>query len=639
MNFFDAQERARKNTRNLLLLMTAAVVAIVISVTLVIAAIIWIGGTNTASYQPFPVWALTNLEFLAAVALVIAAFIGIASLYRIVVLRQGGSRVARDLGATPISMDDKDPLRRRLYNVVEEMAIASGIPVPNVFVLDQEAGINAFAAGFRPEDAAVAVTRGTLETLNREELQGVVAHEFSHVLNGDMRLNIKLMGPLFGILSIGLLGRMLLRSNRRSAARSKGAGAAILLGAGLTITGYVGLFIGRLIKAGVSRQREYLADASAVQFTRQTKGISGALKKIAGLAEGSAIDDADAEEVSHMLFSNGLPSLSQALATHPPLFMRIHALDPSFTETQMAKLSTSRSQLEPPEEAAPGISGFADARTGAPNADTVLETVGHPADNHIEAARGFLNTIPPKLRASLGAPNEALLILPAMMLHSDSNIRQQQMALLTQQLGAARAGQISGLNNELDSFGYEARLPLLDLVLPVIKSLPAGRIHYLNDLLEQLAITDNRLELFEYALLRNFQGYMRNAAEPGIRQRWKNLSAPHMIAAAATLLAIFARHGNADTEAADKALRLGLHTLGQPAAEPVAAADWIKTADTALNSLKHCTPNGRQQVLRALLVTAMADGEIRQREAELLRAFCMMLDIPLPPILVDADRE
>jgi Zn-dependent protease with chaperone function len=656
MNFFDTQERARRKTRYLLFLMTLAVGAVAASVTTVIALTRWLSSSTTMA-APFTNWAWANRELLAAIALAIVGFIGIASLYRVATLRQGGSRVVRDLNGTSVSPDDSDPLRRRLRNVVEEMAIASGVPMPEVFVLDHEPAINAFAAGFRPEDAAVAVTRGTLETLNREELQGVIAHEFSHVLNGDMRLNIRLMGPLFGILSIGLLGRMLLRGNRRSGNRSKGASAALLLGAGLTIAGYAGLLAGRLIKASASRQREYLADASAVQFTRQTSGIAGALKKIAGLSEGSEIESTDAEEISHMLFASGLSSfslgsLSGALASHPPLFERIHALDPTFTKNKLAKLETYRRELEHQNEGVAGVSGFAaespavdigqtDRGHSKENSEGLLDSIGRPGDEHIIAARRFLKDIPEYLRDTLDSPDRVLLLPPALLLHPDDLVRNKQFALLTQQLGDQRATTVEKIYKDLQTFSYEARLPLLDLALPVIKSQPAGRIAYISELLEQLAICDNRLELFEYSLLRIFQGYMRNAAAPGGRQRWSNLSTQKMTSAAVALITVFARHGNNDDAAAANAIRQGVQILetGQSmphanaGAKLISDSTWITTADHALRTLSACTPRGRKRVVRALLGTALADGQISQTESELLRAFCMMLDCPMPPIL------
>src|SRR5690606_18310357 len=232
------------------------------------------------------------------------AVIGLGSLYRISSLSGGGEQVALQLGGTPVPEDTTDPNLRRLRNVVEEIAIASGVPVPRLYVLEHEAAINAFAAGYTPADAVVAVTRGALDRLNRDELQGVIAHEFSHILNGDMRLNIRLMGVLFGILVLALIGR---KSSEGSRGRgSRGAGGVLVAALGLMVVGYCGWFCARLIKAGVSREREFLADASAVQFTRRTAGLAGALKKIGGLQEGSRLASAEAEEVAHTLFGDGV---------------------------------------------------------------------------------------------------------------------------------------------------------------------------------------------------------------------------------------------------------------------------------------------------------------------------------------------
>jgi Zn-dependent protease with chaperone function len=281
LDFFDAQDKRRRATRWLVLVFLLATTVIIAAVTLIVAAALALAQPQLAAGALDPAWLSANAGLLATVAGATAGVIGLASLYRTARLSAGGGQVARELGATPVPTDVQDPLRRRLRNVVEEMAIASGVPVPEIYVLEQEPGINAFAAGFNPGDAAVAVTRGTLETLDRDELQGVVAHEFSHILNGDMRLNIRLMGLLFGILAIALAGRMVLRGTRhvRVSGRSgrNGAPVVLVVGVGLFLIGSIGVLFARLIKAGVSRQREYLADASAVQFTRQTQGIAGAL--------------------------------------------------------------------------------------------------------------------------------------------------------------------------------------------------------------------------------------------------------------------------------------------------------------------------------------------------------------------------
>ncbi len=190
--------------------------------------------------------------------------------------------MARSLGGTRIGRDTTDFKRKRLHNVVEEMSIASGVPMPEVYVLEQERSINALAAGHTPANAAVVVTQGALDTLSRDELQSVVAHEFSHVLNGDMRPNVQLMGWLFGLLVVALIGRTLLRCAPRG---RRGALAVMVAALAVMILGYAGLFFARLLQAAVARQRERLADASSVQFTRNPGGLRGALLKVAGLPE------------------------------------------------------------------------------------------------------------------------------------------------------------------------------------------------------------------------------------------------------------------------------------------------------------------------------------------------------------------
>ena len=218
------------------------------------------------------------------------------------------------------------------------MSIASGVTMPEVYVLENEDGINAFAAGNSPADAAIAVTRGAATRLKREELQGVVAHEFSHILNGDMRLNLRLLGWTFGLLAVAIVARVVLQSTPGAGSRSRkdGAGALMLAALAVMVLGYIGVFFGRLLQAAVSRHRERLADASAVQFTRNPVGLSGALLKIAGTSAGSRLVTPEAEEVAHMLFAAGLPRL---FATHPPLEERLKALDPSFRASELPKLA------------------------------------------------------------------------------------------------------------------------------------------------------------------------------------------------------------------------------------------------------------------------------------------------------------
>ncbi|MFI0414153.1 MAG: M48 family metallopeptidase, partial [Candidatus Thiodiazotropha sp.] len=338
MNFFEHQDEAKRNTQRLVLLFLLAVVVIILAIDTVLLILFGTLLSDTAeSPQTLSGFLTENSSILLFGTGGTGAAIGLASLFRSASLKDGGAAVARQMGGVPVEADPQDPLRQRLRNVVEEIAIASGVPVPEIYIMERESGINAFAAGYSPSDAAVAVTRGTLENLNREELQGVIAHEFSHIFNGDMRLNIRLIGALFGIMILAIAGRRILSGARfSSSSKNNNAGAIILFAAALTAIGYIGLFFARWIKAAVSRQREYLADASAVQFTRNPQGIAGALKKIAVHTQGASLNS-DSEEISHMLFGQGMRAT--LFATHPPVIERIQRIEPSFREQELGEIA------------------------------------------------------------------------------------------------------------------------------------------------------------------------------------------------------------------------------------------------------------------------------------------------------------
>ena len=332
MDFFERQDKARKKTKLLVFYFILAVAALIVAV--YFAALLIFSGVQAQQHRNFgesPQFALWNPQLFLGVAGGVLAVVLIGSGYKTVALAQGGSAVSEMMGARLVSPNTNDPDERKLLNVVEEMAIASGVPVPHVYVMDEEDGINAFAAGHKPGDATITVTRGCVKILSRDELQGVIGHEFSHILNGDMRLNLRLMGIIFGILCLAIIGRVLLQT-ARVGGRGRGQNPLPLLGLLLLVIGYIGVFFGRLIQAAVSRQREFLADASSVQFTRNPGGITGALKKIGGLGEtGSRLSHAHAEELSHMFFGNGVSEpFIGLLETHPPLAERIRVFDPNF---------------------------------------------------------------------------------------------------------------------------------------------------------------------------------------------------------------------------------------------------------------------------------------------------------------------
>ncbi|MEJ2257309.1 MAG: M48 family metallopeptidase, partial [Woeseiaceae bacterium] len=467
MNFFETQDRARRTTRRLVIAYIIATLLIVAGVTLIVGFSLYTFTDAQYAYTPEQ-FAESNVGILAAAALITALVIVGGSLFKTAVLSSGGGAVARQLGGTQVSSDVTDPLRRRLRNVVEEMSIASGVAVPEIYVLEREAGINAFAAGSSPNDAAVAVTRGALEMLDRDELQGVIAHEFSHILNGDMRLNIRLMGVLFGIMVLALFGRFIVRGvyygGSSSSRRDGGAAAIVIIGFGLLILGYIGMFFARIIKAGVSRQREYLADASAVQFTRQTEGIANALKKIGGYGHGSRIEATDPEEVSHMLFGSGA-RLAGLFATHPPLVERIQALQPNFRESDFAPVDRRTAQ-HAGSEFGDAVRGFAPgiAAVEVPYQPASLaETVGNPSERHVRYARQLRESIPESLYSAAHSSEFSYLLVIALVLDSSGKVVDRQLAIARDQMGPQRARLLRRYYEDLQMIGVEYRLPLLEI--------------------------------------------------------------------------------------------------------------------------------------------------------------------------------
>jgi Zn-dependent protease with chaperone function len=651
MNFFQSQDNARRQTRYLILMFILAVIAIVAAVNLVIAAlIINLGnGAGTATLPDFN-WIMNNLGLVAGISLATIGFISLSSLYKIASLSAGGGKVARSLGGTLITAESKDPLRRRLYNVVEEIAIASGIPMPEVYVLEQEPGINAFAAGFTTGDAAVTVTRGTLETLSRDELQGVIGHEFSHILNGDMRLSTRLMGVLFGILVIGLIGRAVLNSARHGTVRSddsrrNNTAAIYLAGLGLFLIGYIGVFFGQLIKAAVSRQREFLADASAVQFTRQTQGIAGALKKIAAAQQGSELQAADAEEVSHMLFASGA-SFSSLWATHPPLDQRIKALEPNFDESEIERLAKTMPHLS---QTGTEVFGQNLTTAGITPQDisvtpaALTETVGLPTEEHIKLASALRQSIPENLYRAAHSSTDALPLVLALLLDADEAVRRTQLDIVAQQLGGTTVMAAETLQLEVQKLNAAFRLPLLQIAFPLIKNRPMEQLERITDLMQQLIEVDGVVDAFEFALSRVLKTHLNDAAHPQRRQAHLRLTQlPEAIGA---LFSIMAKQGHSNPRESyqkgmeslaryEPRIKMLIDTKQWPDYEPL--GDWIPATEAALRQLDRLHMTDKQVLVSALVLTISHDGKVSPDEAELLRAICATLHCPLPPFVFNA---
>ena len=634
MNFFEHQAAARKASTRLVLLFALAVIGIVCAVD--VAVLIAIGARDESTPGE-------TLAMLILASAVTAAIIGLGSMYRIASLRGGGETVAQQMGGVPVPDQTRDPQLRRLRNVVEEIAIASGVPVPKLYVLEHEAGINAFAAGYAPSDAVVAVTRGALDRLNRDELQGVIAHEFSHILNGDMRLNIRLMGVLFGILMMAIIGRKILEHGRFGG-RDKGAGAVLVAALVAMGIGYLGLFFGRMIKAGVSRSREMLADASAVQFTRQATGLSGALKKIGGIGEGAKLEHAgDAEEVSHMLFGDGV-GLSGLFATHPPLLQRIQALEPSFRADQLAGLH-QRWQMQPPngleEDARLGLTDGNASRLPASEAEfnvsppMVVAQVAHPAADDYRRADVIVSTIPEPLRTLVGSRDDVVPLMLALLLDEDTAVQHKQHAEIAARLGRETAVLAQALRGEqLGALHPMQRLPLAALAFPVLRLRPRPELNVVLDTIHAVVNTDGHVSVFEYSLGTLLQHQLQESLDPSRHAQFGTRKIDSAKREAAILLALVAQAGHDNPHDALRAYLAGLQrVLPREHIEYAPPPQGVLALEAVWPVLNRLSPAAKQMMVEAVTAAISHDGKISVTESELLRTVCGVLHCPLPPML------
>jgi Zn-dependent protease with chaperone function len=645
MNFFAQQERARSHTKRMLILFVLAVACIVAAIDIVLFIAF---GASDKHHTANMSAAAPRVIFLTSLGVI--AFIGVCSMYKIGTLRSGGAAVAQQLGAMRVEPASPDFAHKRLRNVVEEMAIASGLPVPEIYILEDEPAINAFAAGYTPADAAVTVTRGAMDKLTRDELQGVIAHEFSHVLNGDMRLNIRLMGVLFGILVIGIAGRKMLENTGRG---SKDSGGFVAFGIAILAIGYIGVFFGRLIKASISRQREYLADASAVQFTRQPLGIGGALKKIGALVEGSKLQSSEKEEVAHMLFGDGV-GYSDMFATHPPLEKRIKAIDPTFNPkefTQIAAAWTNPVQSGAADDPNESISGFAPAApmparaaqtTGGtlPGAATQLKLNAAQitqrgtvlTKDDIANAGAIRSSIPERLRVAAHMPTGAMQLVFALTLDNDADHRAKQFALIEKYFDASMRSGSEELYSGMTELHPLQRLPLAQLAFPSLRRLPRPQLQTFLIVLNQLALIDGKGAIEDYCLGKLIGAQVVDSLDPSKAKPNGSQKLPALAAELADVFAIVAEYGSDNEADAERAYLLGMHEV-LPDAIPAYAErkEWSLALDKALPKLDTLLPAGKELLVRGLTQAISADGVVTVVEAELLRAICAALHCPLPP--------
>jgi Zn-dependent protease with chaperone function len=632
LNFFQAQDKARRKTLQLGILFGLAVLTLVILTNLLIAVFLgWAGiqtgltWTHAISNVPWDAWVWISLG--------VVGVVGVACGYKYLSLQGGGRTIAESLGGHLIHQNTRDTKQRRLLNVVEEMAIASGISVPPVYLIP-EPSINAFAAGFNADDAVIGINQGTLDLLSRSELQGVVAHEFSHILNGDTNINLRLIAILHGILFVGMIGYGLMRAGGYS--RKNGA-PLLVLGIGLLVIGYGGTFFGNLIKAAVSRQREYLADASAVQFTRDPSSIADALKKIGGYSYGSTMSNRAAEEASHMFFGAVATKFTANLmATHPPLDQRIRAIEPrwdgKFPHTEQIAGSGAAEQ--------PGVAGFAGSASFTPatatgssaTPDAVVERVGRPDQSSLNTARQLIAAQDDVLRNAAHDPFDARALVYAMLIDPNPEVAQNQWRYLhanAERGVASRAEQLYPMVRDNDA---AHRLTLFEMAAPALKELSYDQYKRFSNNAAKLITEDGHIDVFEWVLHRlltkeliphfegpqNYHGRIRNISK----------LAPD----AARLLSILASHTHTELDEQQHAYRTGASMLAltQPFAKQE-AFDY-RQMNESLASLRKLTPLAKPALIKACTATVLADGTLNSTEGALLQGIAATLDCPLPPL-------
>ena len=684
-SFFEQQDLARKNSRRLVWFFGMAVIVVVVSLNLVAVGLFTSASKNPDGTVPLTARSFSSDQLselyaiIAATTLGTGGIIGLASLGKTVALSSGGSAIAESLGGRLIeSQDIKDPLEKRLLNIVEEMALASGVPVPPVYIMDNEEGINAFAAGYKPTDAVIGVTRGTLQTLSRDQLQGVIAHEFSHILNGDMRLNIRMIGVLYGLLFLGIMGRTILRllsnvsynSSRRSSSDSdkdsKGnpMAAVYLIAIALFILGYLGYFLGRLIQAALSRQREFLADASAVQFTRNPDGIAGALKAIGGWANHAQIQSPEALETAHMFFGDSIKRMfaNSPMATHPPLETRIRRLDPNWdgvfpapaqiTEAAVESVPknprSNRNPLNIP--GMPNIPGgmaippiIAGLSEGAGTRQSLgqgvnqsLSMAGQPGDDQFGYARSFKDLVPESVEVITREPLGASCIVLWLLAPSPENLALMPEAFRREYPRVARM-----MPDEL----LEYPVDLCKLIAPAIRRLSTSQMVSLIEESERLILADDKVKMGEWLVKRMVTNQLKRSKDPLAKSVGSASAAmPDTNSAVAVLMSALAWSGQSpdldpsesQSSANHAVAKAGSMLTGVMTKSPTQCLPRTminaERLDAALGRLVKESAKVRLAVIRAAAEVIQADEVVTRREFDMVRVVADSLDCPLPPI-------
>ncbi|MBD2206135.1 M48 family metallopeptidase [Calothrix sp. FACHB-1219] len=622
MNFFEHQDIARQNTQKLIGLFALSIAVMIVAIYIAMLFVLRMAPR---------IWWHSGLFFWVATITIIA--IALASTYKIFCLREGGSMIAQQLGGRLLIPEMADEQGRQLLNIVEEMAIASGISVPTVYLLESESGINAFAAGFTPNDAVIGVTRGSLQHLNRDELQGVIGHEFSHILNGDMRLNLRLMGLLHGILFIYLAGEFLWRWRVRGSSEEKGL-PLWAFGLALMAIGSIGLLCGRLIKAAVSRQREFLADASAVQFTRNPVGITGVFVKLQQMD--SRLIAPGAEAASHMFFGNALKLefWEDMFATHPPLTERIRRIG-SLNPQDLAKMRSPMRHQSHGDGLAMGFAGGGNHTAITP--EQIVNQVGSVAPEHFAHAQALLAQLPESLRMGVKEQQSATAIAFALALEPDNpEIQERQITWLKQVQPPELIEKTLEFSSEISQLDPSLRLPLVDLMIPTFRQTSAKECQRLCKCVQGIIIARGSLSLWNFVLQLVLWHRLEPCINPTAHTTVEFTSIDQIWSDSILVLSALARVGQTQPDEIAYAFRSGVFRLpgaGQQQIPDTPVNGSFTDIKKSIDRLRLATPKLKQALVDACAHTVLLDNKVTPSEADLLRAIAMTLDCPIPPFL------
>jgi len=659
MNFFEHQEIARKKSFFLVMLFILALIIIASSTSLIAYLILHNAGITAL---PFKDW-ITSRDCISIFGITLLVIAG-GSFYQLLNLAKGGEAVAKMARGRKVDMNSSAPRERIFINIVEEMSIASGTPMPDLYIMDHEQAINAFVAGYEPTECVLVITQGALETLSRDELQGVIGHEYSHILNGDMRINVRLIAILAGILLFGQIGQFLLRAstNRSGFSRSrtysnrsnnKGSALILFIGLAMIIIGYIGLFCGRIIKAAISRQREFLADAASVQFTRNPEGIASALYKIANIHDGSRlVSTYHAEDINHLCFSESVKmSLSSLLTSHPPLTERISAIDKSLLvrfrarknvqksqNNKQSKLTQSHSTVHTDNILEKNQLSSSFSNNSVPFTDPINKPalpVGIVSPAHLDYAIKLLAGIPDDTKNLAHDPVSAKTLLISLMINETASEFHSTAINLLSDTGKASlsASYSAGVNSLISGITKQQRVPLIEMAIATIKPQSQELKQNLIKDLITLANADSKFTFFEFSLITLVKQQLSPLHGKKIKSKYHSYK--NVTQEIALIIKLFATAASQNQQVREK---LYNHAMQSFSAEikwdnPLKAK--AENISHALNKLRLISPLLKQPFLESCAECVMADKKVNPREYELLRLVAIVIDCPMPPLLIE----